>query len=177
MAGDTRRAFERYFPHDIHHRGDQRRSSHSRFPFHCHRFGDTGPQARGGRLCSFDHGAERASISGRSVQPFADKQEFEFAGDSRRRIRAATRDRRRSDPGMASAWRRPRSESRPPVRVDCRETIPVYLLARIFFPAAGLDFDVEEPGLTTLMTRGATGEPRPVHASHPAPATKLPLFP
>jgi hypothetical protein len=55
--------------------------------------------------------------------------------------------------------------------------MPVYLLARIFLPAAGLGFGVEEPGLTTLMTRGATGEPRPVHASHPVLATKLPLFP
>ena len=55
---------------------------------------------RGGRLCSFDHGAERASISGRSVQPLADRQEVESAGASRRRIRAAPRDRRRSDPGM-----------------------------------------------------------------------------
>ena len=64
-----------------------------------------------------------------------------------------------------------------PVRVDSRETIPVYLLARVFLPAAGLDFGVEELGLTTLMTRGATGEPRPVHASHPVLATKLPLFP
>ncbi len=79
MAGDTRRAFERQFPHDIHNRSDKRRSSHSRLPFHCHRCGDTGPQACGGRFCCFDHGAERASISGRSVQPLADVAEGGFA--------------------------------------------------------------------------------------------------
>ena len=100
MAGEPRRAFERQFSHDIHHRSDKRRSPHCRFPFHCHRCSDTGPQACGGWFCSFDHGAERAFIFGRSVQPSADKQEFEFAGDSRRRMRAAPRDQRLSDPGM-----------------------------------------------------------------------------
>ena len=39
--------------------------------------------------------------------------------------------------------------------MDSGETILVYLLARVFLPAAGLDFGVEEPGLTTLMSRGA----------------------
>src|SRR5262245_60395195 len=41
----------------------------------------------------------------------------------------------------------------------------------------GLDFDLEELGLIALMSPGAIGEPRPVHASQPAPAAKLPLFP
>ena len=174
MAGEPCRAFERQFSHDIHHRSDKRRSPHGRFPFHCHRCSDTGPQACGGWFCSFDHGAERASVFGRSVQPSADKQEFEFAADSRRRMRAAPRDQRLSDPRMRPQLGDGRvlNSGRPS---GSRETKRVYLLARIFLPAAGLDF--EEPGLTTLMTRGATGEPRPVHASHPALATKLPLFP
>jgi hypothetical protein len=52
--------------------------------------------------------------------------------------------------------------------------IRVFLLLVL---AIGLDFDLEEVGLITLMSSGAIGEPRPVHASQPAPAAKLPLFP
>ena len=61
--------------------------------------------------------------------------------------------------------------------VDANFASPYALVVFVSLVEKGLDFDIEEPGLTTLMSRGATGEPRPVHASHPAPATKLPLFP
>ena len=55
-----------------------------------------------------------------------------------------------------------------------------FLRLRVFLllvRAIGLDFDLEEVGLIALMSPGAIGEPRPVHASQPAPAAKLPLFP
>ena len=56
----------------------------------------------------------------------------------------------------------------------------VYFLVRtrvFLLLAIDLDFDLAEVGLIALMSCGAIGEPRPVHASQPVLATKLPLFP
>ena len=56
----------------------------------------------------------------------------------------------------------------------------IYFLVRtrvFLLLAIDLDFDLAEVGLIALMSCGAIGEPRPVHASQPVLATKLPLFP
>jgi hypothetical protein len=61
-----------------------------------------------------------------------------------------------------------------------RDSYAVYFLVRmiVFLLAAiAFDLDLDEAGLMALMSCRAIGEPRPVHASQPAPAAKLPLLP